>query len=102
MKKIVNILLRSLAALSILAVPLGFVLSGSAMTRALDSVLHLRVDPKISGGEELARVYDPAGDDRGSGSLAYPTSARFAAPGGLDIVKYLVYEPLVGARKSVV
>jgi hypothetical protein len=95
LKKTCSGILRVAASISLLLIPLGFILSGSALSKAFDSILHLKVSPGFTGGRELARFYDPAGDDRGAGTLTYPTSARFEAPGSLDIVKYVVYEPVV-------
>jgi len=111
MKKTLNGTLRVLAFLSLLAIPLGFVLSGGPAARLFESVLKVRVDPRLSGGEIMATIYDPAGDDKGAGGLLYPTSPRFgqtegasdsASPGSgaLDILKYVVYEPSIDAPWS--
>ena len=91
--------LRLFAVVSLFAVPLIFILSDGLLSGLFDSVLHLKVDPRLSGGPALTTFYDPAGDDRGEGDLVYPSSERFM-PGSLDLQKYVVYAPQVNALWS--
>jgi hypothetical protein len=100
MKRIFDIILRTLAVCSLVGIPMGFILSGSTLTRALDSVLHIKVDPRFSGGQELARFYDPAGDDHGEGGLAYPKGKRFSEKGAFDLIKYVIFKPVTDAAWS--
>jgi len=64
----------------------------------LDSVLHLRVDPRFAGGADLAVFVDPVGDDHGPGSYVYPTHPDFRAGGFLDLTRYVVHEPVRGGQ----
>ncbi len=73
---------------------------GDFITGNIDRVLHLRVDPRFSGGEVLAKFLDEMGDDYGEGGLTYPRHEGFKEKGCLDIVRYTVYEPLVNAPWS--
>jgi hypothetical protein len=92
--------LKTLVVISVFLVPVGFVQSGSGLTRVLDSVLRLRVDPRFSGGTELRRFYDPEGDDSGAGSLVRPKGEFYSGVGALDLLKYVVYEPELDAAWS--
>jgi tetratricopeptide (TPR) repeat protein len=100
MKRILDAVLRSAAVLSVFAIPAGFFFSGSSLTRILDSALRLKIDPRFSGGTELARFYDPAGDDHGDGAVVYPKGQRYSAAGIFDLLKYVVYKPELDAAWS--
>jgi hypothetical protein len=99
MKRIFHVILRVIAILSLISIPIAFYFSGTVLSAALDSVLHLKVNPSFSGGEVRARMFDPAGDDMGSGTLVYPLAAK-EHPGALDIIRYTVYEPQVNAYSA--
>ncbi len=97
MKKIIDMILRNIAVSSLFLVPFGFIISGSGLTNALDSILKIRADPRLTGGTELVRFFDPAGDDRGEGGLVYPKGPRFATKGAFDLISYTVYAPELDA-----
>jgi tetratricopeptide (TPR) repeat protein len=97
MKKTIDAILRNVAVSSLFLVPMGFIISGSGLTNALDRVLRMKSDPRFSGGTELARFFDAAGDDRGEGALSYPKGPRFAAQGAFDLISYTVYAPELDA-----
>jgi hypothetical protein len=91
MKRIADLLLKALAVCSLLLIPAGFIFSGSFLTGVLSSVLGLKVDPRFTGGTEMAVFRDPAGDDNGDGGLTYPKGRRFPSKGTFDLLKYVVY-----------
>ncbi len=97
MKKAIDVILRNIAVSSLFLVPFGFIISGSGMTNALDRVLKMKADPRLTGGTELARFFDAAGDDRGEGGLVYPKGPRFATKGIFDLISYTVYAPVLDA-----
>jgi len=67
------------------------------IVNAVQSVLHLEVDPSFTGGRIASVHYDPVNDDHGFGGLTYPKSAEFGK-GSLDLVRYEVREPLTAAK----
>ncbi len=99
MKRVIDLILRAAIVFSLFLIPAAFVLSGSVLTRVLDSVLHLKVDPRFSGGRELSRFRDPSGDDHGDGGLTYPDGGG-SREGALDILTYMVFEPVTGTALS--
>jgi hypothetical protein len=98
-KRIRSILTVVLAAVTVLAVPMSFVF-GSVLQSGLAGLLRIKVSPVFAGGEELARFRDPVGDDTGAGSLSYPLHPGFDGAHGLDLVRYTVFRPQVGAAWS--
>ncbi len=97
MKKAIDVILRNIAVSSLFLVPLGFIISGSGLTNALDRVLKMKADPRLTGGTELVRFFDAAGDDRGEGALVYPKGPRFATKGVFDLISYTVNSPELDA-----
>jgi hypothetical protein len=75
-----------------LCVPLYFVRS-SDIAAGLGKLLRVEVDPSLTGGRMLAELFDPMGDDAGSGSLEYPLGMGFER-GELDLTRYAVRVPL--------
>jgi hypothetical protein len=100
MKTIMDIVLKAIAIVSFFSIPIGFIFSGSAITAGLQALLKLKVDPRFNGGTEMARVYDPTGDDNGDGRLGYPRGPLFQARGIFDLVKYTVFQPELDAAWS--
>ncbi len=96
MKRTIDLVLKTIAILSLFLIPAGFILSGSVVTDALSAALHITVDPRFSGGKTRAVFYDPVGDDHGGGGLAYPKAVKRGS-GAFDIVSYGVYEPVTDA-----
>lgn len=88
-----------LAMAGVLTLPLAFIHSSWIMARAQD-LLGWKVSQRFTGGQELARFYDPVGDDHGEGNLDYPLASQFAKPGILDLVRYSVYRPLTNPAWS--
>jgi tetratricopeptide (TPR) repeat protein len=99
MKRTIDLILRTVAILSLFLIPAGFIISGSELTRALDAALHITVDPRFSGGRVLSKFYDPAGDDHGEGGLTYPKAGK-SDMGAFDIISYSVYEPVTDSAGS--
>jgi tetratricopeptide (TPR) repeat protein len=64
------------------------------MQRLIANGLKLEVNPDFSGGKEIVRFMDNMGDDYGEGTLNYPRHPAFKGKGYLDVVRYIVYEPL--------
>ncbi|HEY1405845.1 MAG TPA: glucodextranase DOMON-like domain-containing protein, partial [Spirochaetota bacterium] len=83
----------------ILAIPLSFIFS-RFIESGIDSVLHMKVDPRFSGGAEIARFMDPVGDDDGASDYTYPLNGMFDGRGYLDLVRYVVNEPITNAPWS--
>ncbi len=90
-------ILGFLAASTAFLIPASFVSGSSLIYPALQKTLKIRVDPGYSGGPVLASFLDPAGDDRGGGSLTYPLHEKFVEPNAVDLVAYEVYRPMVNA-----
>ena len=99
MEKIKSILLPLAGIAIILSIPMSFIFEG-VIESGVDSVLHVKVDPRFSGGEEILRVTDPVGDENGTGSYEYPLNGMFADKGYLDIVRYAVNKPITNAPWS--
>ena len=74
-----------------------FFINSGTLCNMIVKVLHLRVDPKFTGGEIAADFFDDSEDDCGSGSLKYPLSSEFAE-GSLDLLRYTVHEPVYNAK----
>jgi tetratricopeptide (TPR) repeat protein len=53
----------------------------------------IKVHPGFTGGEPTALIYDDMEDDRGAGTLTYPSHPVFI-PGSLDLLRYAVYRPV--------
>lgn len=99
MEKIKSILLPLVGIAIIFSIPMSFIFEG-VIESGIDSILHVKVDPRFSGGEEILRVTDPVGDENGPGSYEYPLSGMFADKGYLDIVRYVVNKPITNAPWS--
>lgn len=77
------------------------IIFASFLSKQLENILQLRIDPAFKGGEIIARFNDPIGDDYGEGELVYPHNKVYSnAIGSLDIIKYTVYQPQTSARWS--
>ena len=87
----IGLLIFSLSGITV------FMMYSDIIGRTLQSVLQLETSPGYTGGRVAAVLYDPVGDDNGSGSLTYPTHSEFV-PGALDIVRYTVHEPVYHAQ----
>lgn len=87
----------SLGVFYIFLVCWSFIYSGQ-ITRVIDKVLKLRINPDFTGGETLARFNDPLFDDDGAGGLTYPLHPAFAPEGLLDLVAYTVKAPVRDAK----
>jgi len=74
-----------------------FFYSSSFFSTLLAQSLHLHVAPSFIGGEIAQDFFDDAGDDSGSGILAYPSNAAFKE-GSLDLVRYTVHKPVSDAK----
>lgn len=96
MRRFPSILTVVLAVVTIFTVPMSFVF-GSVLQSGLAGLLRIKVNPVFAGGEELARFRDPVGDDAGAGSLTYPLHPSFDGVRSLDLVRYTVFRPQVGA-----
>lgn len=99
MEKIKSILLPLMGIAIIFSIPMSFIFEG-VIESGVDSILHVKVDPRFSGGEEILRVTDSVGDENGTGSYEYPLSGMFADKGYLDIVRYVVNKPITNAPWS--
>jgi hypothetical protein len=73
---------------------------GDVIHNAMKRYLPFRVDPAFSGGEPIATIVDPPGDDNGAGSLEYPLNPLYAEPHILDLVSYTVRKPQSGVLWS--
>lgn len=74
-----------------------FMMNSEIISRSVQSVLNLEIDPSYVGGRVSVVAYDPVGDDTGFGALEYPTHPDFA-PRSLDLVRYTVHEPVYDAK----
>jgi tetratricopeptide (TPR) repeat protein len=97
LRKIVPLLALVAAVLSVVLIPQTFI-HGDWLALQLQHLLRIQVDPAFTGGEVLASFLDPMGDDHGEGALAYPRNAAYQQKGVLDLVRYTVHKPLIGAR----
>lgn len=97
MKKIFAGFITILGIVWAFLLPQTFIYSG-ILTKFLDSFMHLRINPRFTGGEVISTFLDPLGDDTGDGRLTYPTQAAFDQKGTLDLVRYTVHKPLPNAN----
>jgi hypothetical protein len=74
-----------------------FFMYSDIMARAFQSVVKLETHPGFTGGRVAETLYDPLGDDHGFGGLQYPLHAEFSS-GSLDLVRFVVHEPVYGAQ----
>jgi hypothetical protein len=100
MKKILYLFGVLNAVLTTILIPQGFI-HRDFLIANLDQLIHLKVDPRFSGGEIIGRFMDRIGDDHGEGGLTYPLHPAYLdTEGCLDLVRYTVYEPLTNAPWS--
>jgi hypothetical protein len=99
MKRILYIIVTFIGISMLITIPVSFIF-GETIARAFDSVLHFKIDPRLSGGNVLVRFDDPAGDDIGEGGYAYPLNAHYDGKGYLDLLRYTVHEPIADAPWS--
>jgi len=94
MKKIAKIIIPLTALIIASALPMSYMFQGPLVEGVVKG-LGIKVDPRYSGGEVLAKFLDPMDDDRGEGGLVYPDLPGL--PGGrfLDVVKYTVHRPVL-------
>ncbi len=74
------------------SVPVGFgtnVITVAASTATATGTAQVSVVGDLVGGTTVLDVTDPANDDNGPGTFAYPTSSNFAA-GSFDITRFQV------------
>ena len=96
-KKAGYYILASFILIIALAGITSFFMYSDIIGRSVQSVLSLETDPSYTGGRIADVFSDPVGDDHGYGKLAYPKHADFA-PGSLDLVRYVVHEPVFNAQ----
>ena len=94
MKNIVKIAIPLAALAAAAALPVPYMVMGPLLD-PVAKALRIKVDPRYSGGEVLAKFLDPLDDDRGEGGLSYPDLPAFQGRRVLDIIRYTVHRPVL-------
>lgn len=97
MKQVHIILLTILAIISAVSIPLFFINQESIIS-FLMKVYPLEVDKRYTGGEVSVVYHDPYGDDNGDGNLKYPAHEAWNTPGTLDLLRYVINEPVTDGK----
>jgi tetratricopeptide (TPR) repeat protein len=96
MKKIARIVIPLAALVLAALLPFPYIFQGP-LVDVVGRTLRVKIDPRFSGGEVLAKFLDPMDDDRGEGALTYPDLPAFQGKKYLDIVKYTVHQPVLNS-----
>jgi tetratricopeptide (TPR) repeat protein len=99
MKNIAKIIIPLAALVVASALPMAYMFMGPLM-EGIEKGLGIKVDPRYSGGEVLAKFLDPMDDDRGEGGLVYPDLPGFRGERILDVVRYTVRRPVLNTASG--
>lgn len=97
MKKSIYYIRASVAfILCVFGITFTFI-NSNTIANFLAKTLKLKITPSYIGGEIAADFYDDSGDDKGSGTLKYPSNKAFEE-NSLDLIRYTVHKPVYEAK----
>jgi carbohydrate-binding DOMON domain-containing protein len=95
MHKLKIILIFTIAIIVFLSVPVFFIGVYSSFGKIITDTFGIKINPVLSGGDEMAVFIDDSSDDKGTGTYIYPTAEAYQPyKNHLDLVKYIVKKPV--------
>lgn len=98
--KILKFFILLLTIFSVISIPLWFIFSSQFFEPLFAKALKIKIDPSISGGVIISKIYDDTYDDKGDGSYQYPLHEYYNEQNISDLTFYEVYRPILSNSAS--